>query len=147
MRSNSKNKQLDLFQDSEFISSEEKHPEALITQYNHAALFNKLAKSTFRSKFHLTVKDKIYIHDKGLVTIQKHASDFIAKRLAPAIIPNDGKQTPMHGHPVFMAQHATGCCCRGCLYKWHQIPSGRILSVQEQEYIVSVIITWIKRNS
>lgn len=55
-------------------------------------------------------------------TIRSHASDFVRTRLAPAQIPNDGKQTPMRGHPVFLAQHATGCCCRGCLYKWHRIP-------------------------
>ena len=39
--------------------------------------------------------------------IRQHAQDFIAKREAPAFIPNDGKQTPMKGHPVFIAQHAT----------------------------------------
>ncbi len=57
-------------------------------------------------------------------TIRSHARDFVRTRLAPAQIPNDGKQTPMRGHPVFLAQHATGCCCRGCLYKWHRIPQG-----------------------
>lgn len=39
------------------------------------------------------------------------ADDFVAKRFALAIIPNDGKQTPMKEHLVFIAQHATGCCC------------------------------------
>lgn len=38
--------------------------------------------------------------------IRQHAQDFIAKREAPAFIPNDGKQTPMKGHPVFIAQHS-----------------------------------------
>jgi hypothetical protein len=47
---------------------------------------------------------------------------------------NDGKQTPMRGHPVFIAQHATATCCRGCLEKWHAIPHGRALSEQEQRY-------------
>ena len=61
-------------------------------------------------------RDKEYIAEKGLATIRKHAEDFGAKRLAPAVIPNDGKQTPMRGHPVFIAQHATGCCCRGCFF-------------------------------
>lgn len=32
--------------------------------------------------------------------------DFIRKRLAPDAAPNYGKQTPMRGHPVFIAQHA-----------------------------------------
>lgn len=41
--------------------------------------------------------------------------------MAPKNIDNDGKQTPMRGHPVFIAQHATATCCRECLKKWHNI--------------------------
>ena len=69
-------------------------------------LFERLGNSRFRSRFHLKQNDIDYIHEKGLDTIRKHAEDFIAKREAPAYIPNDGKQTPMRGHPVFIAQHA-----------------------------------------
>lgn len=66
-------------------------------------LFKRLSNSKFRSSFHLKQKDFDYINEKGLDTIKKHAEDFIAKREAPAFIPNDGKQTPMKGHPVFIA--------------------------------------------
>ena len=96
-------------------------------------IFDKLAKSDFRSKFKLKQKDKDYIFQKGLNTIEQHAYDFISKRLAPADIPNDGKQTPMKGHPVFIAQHATACCCRGCLSKWHKIPKGIELTQSQQD--------------
>ena len=109
-------------------------------------LFNALAKSTFRSRFKLKEKDKAYLNQKGIDTIRSHAKDFISKRLAPAEIPNDGKQTPMRGHPVFIAQHATATCCRGCLEKWHKIPKGRVLTEQEQKYVVNVIMEWIKRQ-
>ena len=109
-------------------------------------LFNALAKSAFRSRFKLANKDKEYIQAKGIEKIRSHAADFVQKRLAPAVIPNDGKQTPMSGHPVFKAQHATATCCRGCLEKWHKIPKGRELSQQGQEYIVNVIMEWIKRH-
>ena len=109
-------------------------------------LFNALAKSVFRSRFKLANKDKEYIQTKGIEKIRSHAADFVQKRLAPAVIPNDGKQTPMSGHPVFKAQHATATCCRGCLEKWHKIPKGQELSKQEQEYIVNVIMEWIKRH-
>lgn len=112
--------------------------------YNHTALFERLAQSNFRSKFKLSAKDKAYIQEKGMVTIRSHAADFVAKRLAPAVIPNDGKQTPMRSHPVFLAQHATGCCCRGCFAKWYHIPAGRALTAEEQQYAVSVLMTWIE---
>ena len=115
-------------------------------KYDLTDLFDRLAKSKFRCRFHLSQKDREYITQKGLPTIRKHAEDFIAKRLAPAVIPNDGKQTPMRGHPVFLAQHATGCCCRGCFYKWHHIPPGRALSLKEQRYAVAVLMTWIDRQ-
>lgn len=115
-------------------------------KYDFTNLFERLSKSAFRSRFHLSQKDREYIAEKGLATIRKHAEDFVAKRLAPAIIPNDGKQTPMRGHPVFIAQHATGCCCRGCFSKWHHIPAGRQLTIVEQQYAVAVLMAWIERQ-
>ena len=60
-------------------------------------LFERLDQSKFRSSFHLKQKDIDYINEKGFTTIRQHAGDFIAKREAPAFIPNDGKQTPMKG--------------------------------------------------
>lgn len=109
-------------------------------------LFQRLSKSKFRSRFKLKEKEKAYIDAKGLDTIKSHAADFISKRIAPANIPNDGKQTPMRGHPVFIAQHATATCCRGCIEKWHRIPKEIQLNEAQQEYLVNVIMEWIKRQ-
>ena len=116
------------------------------TTHDFTQLFERLSKSAFRSRFHLSKSDKEYIAQKGLATIRQHAEDFVAKRLAPACIPNDGKQTPMKGHPVFLAQHATGCCCRGCFYKWHHIAAGRWLTKTEQQYAVAVLMAWIEKQ-
>lgn len=107
-------------------------------------VLKRLKKSKFRSSFSLKEKDLKYIKDKGLNTIENHAKDFIKKRLSLSVILNDGKQTPTRGHPVFIAQHATATCCRGCLYKWHQIKPGRTLTDKEQQYIVDIIMGWIK---
>ena len=78
--------------------------------------------------------------------IRQHAQVFIAKREAPAFIPNDGKQTPTKGHPVFIAQHATATCCRECIRKWHKFQQGRELSKVQQFYLVDVIMTWIEKE-
>ena len=91
-------------------------------------------------------KDIDYINEKGLDVIRQHAQDFIAKREAPAFIPNDGKQTPTKGHPVFIAQHATATCCRECIRKWHKMQRGRELSKVQQDYLVYVIMTWIEKE-
>lgn len=109
-------------------------------------LWKRLSQSKFRSSFSLKANDRSYVSDKGIDKVREHACDFIRKRLAQADIPNDGKQTPMRGHPVFVAQHATATCCRGCLEKWHHIPKGRELTETEQEYIVNVIMEWISRE-
>lgn len=113
---------------------------------NVDVILNKLSNSKFRSSFKLNDNDKKYIEDKGLELIEEHAYDFIKKRISPKVILNDGKQTPMRGHPVFKAQHATATCCRGCLYKWHRIEMNKDLSKEEQKYIVNIIMEWIKRQ-
>lgn len=109
-------------------------------------LFLRLAGSSFRSRFHLRSKDKEYLMQKGEETIFRHGEDFIRQRLAPATPYNDGNQTPMKGHPVFLAQHATGTCCRGCLEKWHHIPKGVPLTLAQQSYVMEVIWEWIRRE-
>lgn len=106
----------------------------------------KLQKSKFRSGFRLKEKERAYVREKGMETIRSHAQDFVRQRLAPAVIPNDGKQTPMHGHPVFLAQHACACCCRGCLNKWYHVPKGVALNELQQEKIVNLLMTWIERQ-
>lgn len=106
----------------------------------------KLQRSKFRSSFHLSKNDIDYIDKKGLDIIRSHAADFVANRLAPALIPNDGKQTPMRGHPVFVAQHACACCCRGCLNKWYRVPQGRELTKTEQQKIVNLLMAWIEKE-
>lgn len=109
-------------------------------------VLDRLSKSKFRSGFHLKDKDVLYIKDKGIDKIREHAYDFISKRIVDTSNVTDGKQTPMRGHPVFIAQHATGTCCRGCLEKWHHIPKRRELTETEQEYVVDVIMEWINRE-
>ena len=99
-------------------------------------ILERLSKSTFRVRFKLRDKEKQYIEQKGLDRIKSHAEDFIRDRVSPSIIPNDGKQTPMKGHPVFIAQHATATCCRGCINKWHKIPKDVELTQEQQDYIV-----------
>lgn len=107
---------------------------------------DSLSKSIFRSSFYLRKKEKEYIDKNGMEKIKEHAYDFIRLKLAPAYPENDGAQTPMKNHPVFVAQHATGTCCRGCLEKWHNIPKGVELTDNQINYVVSLIMEWIKRK-
>ena len=112
----------------------------------YARMLVLLSRSRFRSRFHLGIRDRQYICDKGWDTIARHARDFVSKRLAPAVIANDGRQTPMRGHPVFIAQHATACCCRSCLYQWHRIAPGKALTAAQQEYVVGMLLYWLRHE-
>ena len=107
---------------------------------------DSLSKSKFRNSFYLRKKEKEYIDKNGLLKVKEHAYDFIRKKLVPAYPDNDGAQTPTKNHPVFIAQHATGTCCRVCLEKWHNIPKGVELTDNQINYVVAIIRAWIKIN-
>jgi predicted Fe-S protein YdhL (DUF1289 family) len=111
---------------------------------NQDELFDALSRSAFRARFRLHGKELDYLRRKGLTVVLEHAADFVEKRLAPAHPPNDGKQTPMRQHPVFIAQHATATCCRGCLEKWHDIPKGHALDAEEKRHVLAVIERWLR---
>ena len=106
----------------------------------------KLSSSEFRASFHLTDADVKYIDDKGMDTIRMHCRDFVHDRLSAAVPENDGKQTPWKGHPVFRAQHACACCCRGCLNRWYRVPRNTPLTEIQQEKIVNLLMAWIERE-
>lgn len=112
-----------------------------------AELKARLAESKFRSRFRLGDTELRIIAEKGMNEVEHQCRNFILRRLAPAAPLHDGRQTPMRGHPCFVAQHATGCCCRGCLRKWHGIPEGKELSEAEINYIVSVLAAWIREHA
>ncbi len=107
-------------------------------------LFAALSRSKFRSRFRLNSKDAAYLTDRGLEAVIEHAAEFLRQRLAPAHPPNDGRQTPMRGHPAFVAQHATASCCRTCLAKWHRIPAGRELTEAEIAHLLAVLRRWLE---
>ena len=107
-------------------------------------LFAALARSEFRSRFRLSGSDADYLRQQTLPVVLDHARRFIVQRLAPADPARDGRQTPMRGHPAFVAQHATATCCRSCLAKWHRIAKGSKLTDAQVDYVVGVIERWLR---
>ena len=109
-------------------------------------VFAALRRSKFRSRFRLGEREAKYLEEKGLAVIVEHARDFVVRRLSAAEPANDGKQTPMRNHPVFIAQHATATCCRKCLAEWHDIPRGRALTEAEIDYVVTILRQWLTKR-
>ena len=110
-------------------------------------LFAALSRSRFRSRFRLGLQERNYLAEKSRPVVLEHGREFLLDRLAPAEPRNDGRQTPMRGHPIFIAQHATATCCRGCLAKWHSIEKGRELTSEEVEYILRVWERWLDKQA
>lgn len=110
-------------------------------------VFVRIRRSSFRQKFRLVGKELAYLQTWGLVHVMKHAGEIIDKRVGVANPPNDGKQTPWRNHPVFVAQHATATCCRGCLQKIHEIRAGNALSAEERAHVLAVIERWLSEQS
>jgi predicted Fe-S protein YdhL (DUF1289 family) len=106
-------------------------------------VFRLLAQTPFRRKFHLGGRELAFLQTWGLPHVMKQARELIAKRLAPAEPLNDGRQTPWRNHPVFVAQHATATCCRGCLEKTHGIAKGHALTEEELRHVLAAIERWL----
>lgn len=110
-------------------------------------VFYELQQSAFRRSRRLGPRERAYLTTKTLPVIMAHARDFVVERLAPARPKNEGRQTPLHGHPVFVAQHATATCCRHCLWRWHWIPMGKPLTDEQIAYVLRVIERWLTEHS
>ena len=111
-----------------------------------ADTLGRLSQSAFRSSYTLSAHDADYARRKGRDVIGRHAREMLAQRVGAAQPYKDGKQTPWRGHPVFTAQHATACCCRGCIERWHHIPRGRALSSEDINRLASLVMAWIDRD-
>jgi len=118
-----------------------------IDEKDWKTLKQKLVRSKQIPELALGDVEKEYVSSRGVDILRLHATDFVNKRLAPALPKNDGRQTPLKGHPVFIAQHATGTSDRSKVEKFHGIQAGMKLTDQEVSYIVSVILRWIQEQT
>jgi hypothetical protein len=106
-------------------------------------VFRRLASSSFRRKFALQGRELAYLQMWGLPHVMRQARELLSQRVAPAEPRNDGRQTPWRNHPVFVAQHATAACCRGCIEKTHGIKKGHALTEEEMAHLLAVIERWL----
>jgi hypothetical protein len=110
------------------------------------ARIDAIGRQPFRARFHLRGRDCGLAELRGPETLRRHAAEIVERRIAAAEPVKDGKQTSYRRNPVFVAQHATGTCCRTCVERNHGIPTGRELTAEEQEHVVDVIVRWIERE-
>jgi len=104
----------------------------------------RLSFNQSRQRYFLSLRFKQYVYDKGLEELRNEARFMVNKNIKNKP-ENDGNQTPIN-HPICIAMHATATCCRKCLFKWHRIPGYLELSEKQVEYLVSLIMGWIRKN-
>ena len=109
-----------------------------------AETLQRLRGNAFRRKFVLRGRELAHLQMWGIEKVMQDAETLIRARVAPASPKNDGRQTPWRNHPVFVAQHATATCCRGCIETWHRIEKGHELTGEELAYVLGVIRGWLE---
>lgn len=107
------------------------------------SLFERFSNDPFRRRFRLLGRELAHLQMWGIERVMKDARQLIQSRVAPASPKNDGRQTPWRNHPVFVAQHGTATCCRGCIAKWHQIEAGEELTSEQLDYLLNVVRHWL----
>ncbi len=122
-------------------------PQRPVAGTDYSPVLDRLASAAFRRRKRLLATEREQLHGRGMTEVLHHARELIEERVAPASPADDGRQTPYRGHPVFIAQHATATCCRGCLEIWHSIPKGRALATTDVDWIVGLIEAWLRRET
>ena len=131
----------------------DKRKKAKIQKYfaeDHDDPFNsillQLSKSPFHNEIYLTQKEKKYYLARSREELRKETEEIIRKSLEKVISPEKDSHTRQWGHPAYVAQRATACCCRKCLYQWHNIPTNRRMTENEVRYVVDLLMEWMKRD-
>lgn len=112
-----------------------------------AVIHERLAVNAFRRGFRLQGRELAHLQTWGLERVMRDASELLRRRVAPADPPNDGRQTPWRNHPVFVAQHATATCCRGCIEKWYGVARGHALEPDELNLLLESVRRWLEPYS
>src|SRR4051794_10875076 len=110
-------------------------------------VFHRATPSSFRRPFKLQGRALAYLETWGIERVMQQAVKFIDERLAPAQPRSDGRQSPWRNRSVFLAQHATATCCRGCLEKTHEIAKGHAMTAEERGHVLEVLERWLKSQS
>jgi hypothetical protein len=114
------------------------------------AIFAQLGRELIRDKF-LNAP----IDEKGEREIRTQRIDGLKARVAGHLLSRigakpdmwDGRQTPMKGSVLNLAQHATATCCRKCLYYWYGVPRDRALNDAELDFCERLVLAYLERRN
>ena len=96
-------------------------------------LFVALARSKFRSRFRLGVKETSYLNEKTLAVVLEHGS---ASSSSGRLMPNRGTTVGRHR-------------CGGILSSspsMPRLPEGQPLTPEQIDYIIAVLARWLEKQ-
>ncbi len=109
-------------------------------------VFNRLKKSSICNKFTLKEHEWNYLACRGLDSILLEGRSIIIHRFSENDEKHCCKNSPIRHHPVLVALHATGCCCRNSLFKWHGVDKSIAIKEKDIFYILLIIKEWFVRQ-
>lgn len=113
---------------------------------NHLSeTFKRLKRSRVCSKFTLNDHEWAYLANRGLDAILLEGRTLLVKRFSEVDKSHSCKSEPLRHHPIYIALHATGSCCRTSLWKWHGIPKDIELKEKDIFFILLILKEWFIR--
>jgi hypothetical protein len=109
-------------------------------------VFKRLKKSSICNKFTLKEHEWNYLANRGLDAVLLEGRSIIIHRFSEDDSNHNCKNSPLRHHPVLVALHATGCCCRSSLFKWHGVDKEMELREKDIFYILLIIKEWFVRE-
>ncbi|OUR96731.1 hypothetical protein A9Q84_10345 [Halobacteriovorax marinus] len=108
--------------------------------------FKRLKRSSVCSKFVLKDHEWDYLANRGLDAILLEGRTLLIKRFSQVDKSHSCKNEPLRHHPIFVALHGTGACCRRSLSKWHGIPKDIELKEKDIFFILLILKEWFIRQ-
>lgn len=97
--------------------------------------------------FHVPTTERIrkYARKHGLAGLGRIIENQLRnKKMLNYIAALDRTQTKMlDGTIVHWARHAVGCCCRGCMNYWHNVPLDHELTDEDIKYFTELALKFI----
>ena len=94
-----------------------------------------------RKEFVLTNEEKDVVTKIGLIKIRNDFINYVDKRLTkPASLE---KYISCDNHPIIPSKFGTGLCCRKCMGEYYKVDEWAILSDEQKERFVSVLMKWL----
>jgi hypothetical protein len=116
---------------------------------NPNAIFTELGREFIRDHFlnkEIDERGQRQIRRDGVDGVRSKVHSHMVSRIGGEPNAWDGRQTPLEGSVLNLAQHATATCCRKCAYYWYAIPQDGPLTADELQFCEDIMLAYLDRR-